>query len=370
MKIAYLAIKMTRKLAIGGVGQKMNMQVGIWQMMGHEAKIFTMISEEIPFLHWNTYYQTPFERLNFFNKIRQEILYSSKLSQLIADLKTFQPDVVLLRFHRYIFGLERIFKIAPVVIDLNTDDTVELSLVNPSLMNDLHNKLTRPIMFQNAAGFNPLSYEIANLPANTRYHLPTLVLGNGIDLNKYPPLPAPNNTHPHFAMVSSDKLQWHGVDKMIGFFKQYPDLHLDLVGYGQEDFPEVLPNNVQAHGFLPHEQVANILARADVVFGTMALHRKKMNEASPLKVREGLAHGIPLVIAYEDTDLEGVELDTILRIPNSEKNMETHAEAIRDFAYRMRGRRIPREILIGRIDWQSKETKRLDFFNEIILGST
>lgn len=228
------------------------------------------------------------------------------------------------------------------------------------------NRLTRSIIFRSAAAFNPVSYEIGVIPKNNCHHLPTLVLGNGIDIEKFFTLTAPSNRQPRFAMVSSDVVPWHGVDKVVRFMRRNPDLHMDLVGYKLNDFEEALPANISLHGFLPPDGVRDVLSRADVVFGTMALHRKEMKEASPLKVREALAFGIPVVIAYEDTDLMGLELDTILRIPNTEDNLETYSEAVRDFAYRMRGRRVPREQIADRIDWREKEAQRLEFFEQIL----
>lgn len=361
MKIAYVTITINRKLAVGGVGRKMNMQVGIWREMGHDARIFALSTEEIPFPDWHI-----FTRRRSVGILQRETLTSFSLMKLIKDVKSYQPDIIFFRYYRYYLGLERLFRIAPAVIELNTNDLVEMGLTKS--LQGIFNKLTRSIIFSSAAGFNPLSYEIANLPANSRYNLPTLVLGNGVDLEKFQPQPAPFNPQPRFVMVSSEVLPWHGVDKVVSFFKKYPDLELDLVGYSSDDFPEVLPPNVTPHGFLPHDEVAGVLGRADVALGTMALHRKTMEEASPLKVREALAYGIPVVVAYEDTDLMELEPDTILRIPNTEDNMETHAEEIRDFAYHMRGRRIPRDLVAGHIDWRIKENQRLGFFEQILAG--
>lgn len=364
MKIAYVAITMNRKLAVGGVGRKMNMQAKIWREMGHEACIFVLSSEDLPYSDWHIFKTVPFEGPRLTSIFQREFLTSFFIMRLINDIKAYQPDIILFRYYRYYLGFERIYKIAPVVVELNTNDVVEMGL--SSSIRGPYNELTRPIIFRSAAGFTPVSHEIAELPDNTRYNLPTLVLGNGINVEKLQFLPAPANPQPRFVMMSSDILPWHGVDKVINFFKKYPDLQFDLVGYSPKDFSEALPPNICAHGFIPHSEVSHILAKADVVFGTMALHRKRMNEASPLKVREALASGIPVVIAYDDTDLMDVELDTVLQIPNTEDNMETHAEAIRDFAYRMRGRRIPRHLVVDRIDYRHKEKQRLEFFQQIL----
>jgi hypothetical protein len=102
-----------------------------------------------------------------------------------------------------------------------------------------------------------------------------------------------------------------------------------------------------------------------VACGTLALHRNNMEEASTLKVREALAFGVPLIIAYRDTDLEGVAADRILRLPNTPNNVSENIEAIKDFAYRMMGKRVERALIANRIDQCAKEQERLAFFVEI-----
>jgi hypothetical protein len=91
-----------------------------------------------------------------------------------------------------------------------------------------------------------------------------------------------------------------------------------------------------------------------------------MEEASPLKVREALAFGIPLILAYRDTDLEGLDADWLLRLPNTPDNISENVEAIKSFAYRMMGRRVERALIESRIDQHAKEQERLAFFAEIL----
>jgi hypothetical protein len=61
-----------------------------------------------------------------------------------------------------------------------------------------------------------------------------------------------------------------------------------------------------------------------------------------------------------------MDCDFLLKIPNKEDNIQTHGEAIRGFAYRMRGRRADHDILLRRIDSHHKEEMRLSFFEEIL----
>lgn len=95
-----------------------------------------------------------------------------------------------------------------------------------------------------------------------------------------------------------------------------------------------------------------------------------MEEASPLKVREALAFGIPLILAYNDTDLGGLDADWLLRLPNTQNNVIENIEAIKNFAYQMMGRRVERSLIAKRVNQRSKEQERLAFFAEIYQKAT
>lgn len=127
-----------------------------------------------------------------------------------------------------------------------------------------------------------------------------------------------------------------------------------------------VPPNIHLHGFLDRSAYLSILARADVGIGTLALHRKGMEEASPLKVREYLACGIPILLAYEDTDLSGANFDFVLQISNTEDNLRSHVEDIRQFAFDMQGRRANREAISPLIDIIQKNVLRLKFLEDIV----
>jgi glycosyltransferase involved in cell wall biosynthesis len=94
-----------------------------------------------------------------------------------------------------------------------------------------------------------------------------------------------------------------------------------------------------------------------------------MQEACPLKVREALACGIPVVIAYHDTDLNQVTLDNVLQIPNVEDNVVQNAQRIRQFAREMIGRRVDTNFVASYLDHRKKEADRLAFFERILAGT-
>jgi hypothetical protein len=88
-----------------------------------------------------------------------------------------------------------------------------------------------------------------------------------------------------------------------------------------------------------------------------------MNEACPLKVREYLAVGLPVIYANRDPDAERLGSLT-LRIANTESNVVDELQGIEEFVERCRGRRVPRA-MVAHIDAAHKERQRLSLFEEI-----
>ena len=63
---------------------------------------------------------------------------------------------------------------------------------------------------------------------------------------------------------------------------------------------------------------------------------------------------------------QDLDSECVLKIPNTEDNVLTHAEQIRAFAYKMMGRRLNRDAIANLIDQGPKEETRLAFFDEIV----
>lgn len=358
MRIAYVTVHIALEIMQGGVGKKIRTQMSIWRGIGHEVTLFSLTPEEIPF---------PEERQFVFdaktNLLKREANRASGLMRMLESIKEYKPDIIYLRFGLYSYPMHRLFKIAPVVLETNSDDRQEYQ--KRGVFFYWMNRLTRNLTFGSASGIITPSHELVDvlLPKSDK---PFRVISNGIDLSQAETLPPTNNKKPVITMVCSPGMKWHGVDKLIQFAEKTPDVLVNLVGYSEKDLDESAPSNVRLHGFLDKQGVRAVLAQTDVALGTLALHRNQMQEASVLKVREALAYGIPVVIAFHDTDLHDVHLDTILRIPNTEENVTENAERIRTFAYDMIGKRVDINSVAPYLDQRKKEDTRLEFFKQII----
>jgi glycosyltransferase involved in cell wall biosynthesis len=358
MRIAYTTIHVAPVLMQGGVGGKIKTQINLWREAGHTVNLFSLTPEELPF---------PGERQFIFGSkahlLEREINRASSLMQMLDAIRDYRPDVIYLRFGLYSFPLHRLFKIAPVVLETNSDDRPEYR--KRGLLFYMMNLFTRRLTLGFASGIITPSNELVDvlMPKHNKLFR---VISNGINLRQIEALPPTKNKQPVITMVCSPGMNWHGVDKLIRFAEEVPDVFVNLVGYSEKDLEIPSPPNVKMHGFLDKQGVRAVLENTDIVLGTLALHRKQMQEASSLKVREALAYGIPVVIAFLDTDLHNVNLDTILRIPNTEDNVAENAGRIRQFAYDMIGKRVDINSVAPFLDQHKKEKMRLEFFEQII----
>jgi hypothetical protein len=367
MRIAYVALHLEQKIIQGGVGRKIASHLEIWQEMGHEAKLFLLTPDVLFFPSAQIFpFQSTINKPGWLRFSSREIARSQALAGLIREVRVYSPDVIYLRFGLFSFPLHSLYQIAPVFVELNTVDADEYRYRGRFYY--WMNLLARRVELGLASGLVPASREIGT--ANQEFAKPMRVVTNGIDLRSVQPLPAPANFRPRLVLVGTPGYSWHGVDKLIKFAGHYPDLQIDIVGYGPAEVKGPVPENVRLHGFLSLAGVKQVLSTADVVFGTIALHRKKMQEASPLKIREALGFGIPVILPYDDTDFLDNVFDFILQIPNTEDNLVIHGDLVHDFSYRMRGKRADIDAIRVRIDQREKERNRLAFFEQVVQRKT
>ncbi len=363
MRLAYVSLHWPRTRN-SGVGKKIQSQLAAWNARGHEARLFMHTSFHEP--------QSQLIEADYFfykpsGKLKTEIDRIAAMRRTIAAIRQFQPDLIYLRYSIYVYPGHQLMRVAPVVEEINTNDLTQHEGLGGAY--SLYNRLTRGIFLRRVRGLVTVSRELAASPAFAFYRKPVRVIANGCRLEDFPELPAPANQTPRLVFIGDPGYPWHGVDKLVQLAMRCQDIQVDVVGYDELPGFESLPGNLSLHGYLSMQEYRQVLAQADVAISSLALHRVQLEEASPLKSRECLAFGLPLVVAYADTDLDDVDCDFLLKIPNKEDNIQTHAQSIRDFAYRMRGRRADREFLRKTIDADQKETVRLSFFEELLRGS-
>jgi hypothetical protein len=360
MRIAYISLHWPRPLS-SSVGKKIGNQIRVWRNLGHTVQFLSHLHSA----HAN---EKLVEGQRFYYQ-NDKGLFSSEWDRIAAarrlleSARIYRPDVVYFRWGMYVHPMKRVFKIAPTIIEINTNDYEEHKLLG--FPRDQYNQVTRSILLGNASGHVFTSKELAKDPVFTKFNKSYTVITNGIDLEDTPFYQAPDNTPPRLIFIGTPGMAWHGVEKLVLFAQRFPDLFIDIVGYKSFNSISEIPSNIIFHGFQRGTQYEELLSSADAAIGTLSLHLKSMQEASPLKIRDCAARGIPCILPYKDTDLYDLECLEILNIPNTPDNITTHGVEIHDFVKRMRGKRLERSLVESRIDLVQKEKKRLDFFNLI-----
>lgn len=364
MRIAYVALNLNRRLMLGGVGRKLRQHTAIWQEKGHDSRLFILSPDQIDLPDVVSFSSKQGHQRFPFRLITTEIARKRALKELIQTVRDYAPDVIYLRQSLFLYPMHHLSGIAPVIVEINTDDVQEYKLRSKLLY--LYHRLTRNIILRDVSGIVTISHEIANLPTLTKLDKPVVVIPNGIDLHTLTDVPAPSNTQPRIAFAGNPGPPWNGIDKLLWFAQKTPQIQVDMIGYTREDLEIFgnIPDNMNCLGFMPVDRVYEILRNADVACGTLALYRKKLEENSALKIREALALGLPIILAYFDTDISDQNFEFVLQLPNTENNVRDNLERIRDFVFQMVGKRADRDRVAPLIDQRAKEEQRLAFMRQ------
>ena len=346
MRIAYLCYWDARRR--DGVAEKIESQLAAWRRLGHEVELFVLT----PAGGKLRMEGRPFPFAGVAGRIRAT-------RRLDAAVRSDRPDVVYLRYDLFLPPPLRAIGSAPTVVEVNSDTGAELrARSRPAAV---YERLQRPLILGRAAGAVCVTHELAGTLRRGRPALPVEVIANGVDLAAIETLPVPGGEGTRLVYLGED-VYWQGVDKLLALAAAAPDWTFDLVGVE----PSRSTGNVTCHGFLEREAYEPVLARADVAIGTLALHRKRMDEACALKTRQYLAYGLPVVLGHEDTDFIGEDPWFLLRLPNTETNVQDHVGAITAFVAGVKGRRVQRQEIEGRLSTEVKEAHRIDFLRQMI----
>jgi len=342
-----------------GVFKKIEDQVSCWQAYQHSVRVFLLTGEQCALARpdeagfsFPVTVETYHSRLDRFRRS----------SSIVHDMIDWEPDVIYFRQSTFTPVEGYLVRHHPVIVEINVDDFIEFRLA-PAYVYWYH-RLTRGCLLRHVAGMVFVTGELSQKRYFACYRKPFAVIGNGIDLSRYPCLPPKSNSRPRLVFISAGGQAYHGVDKITRLARRFPSWHFDLIGLTSDDVQGDVPSNVVPHGSLSRDSYEPIMRQADVGLGPLALHRKQMNEACPLKVRDYLALGIPAIIGSRDTDFPE-QVPFLLELPNTPDNVEGHTAAIAQFVESWRGKRVPREA-VAHLDVRVKEKLRLAFFQKVI----
>lgn len=351
MKLAYLVQWDLQQE--DGVNKKLAAQTRAWQAAGHDVRLFALAPTSAVWAGLAALPCTITPAGPFWRRF-------AAARAAVAGVLAWQPELVYLRFGTWYPAYDTLCRALPVVLEINTDDVSQYRRQLPLPM-FLYHRLSRGRLLRAAAGIVAVSGELAARLAWTGR--PMLVVANGIDLAAYPQLPAPANERPRLFFIGSPHCPWHGVGEIAALAQAQPDWDFEIVGLAPGEWPAQTPN-VRLHGQLPAAQYERLMAQADVALGSMAWYANGMAEACPLKVREYLACGLPVIVGYQDTDFpDGSPF--LLSVPNRPGALLAARDQVAAFIATWRGRRVPRTA-VQCLASEAKEARRLDFFATLL----
>lgn len=357
MRIAYLG-QMADVATENGISKKIRTQAHAWMREGHTVRYFA--------LRPDTRVWQGMDRVDV--ELLARGTYPGTISRsltLCSRIRRWSPDLIFFRYAYHSPGLPRLFRGIPTIAEINSDDLTEYGLTL-SWPKRLYHRLTRKRVLQPIQAFTPVTHELARRFAYLQR--PMAVIGNSIDLREFEPLPPCDaGAAPRLVFVGSGGTPWHGLTRIGSLARLLIDVTIDVIGCDASDWNAagagVPPPNVRLHGALSLDRYLPLMAGASVAIGTLGLFEKRMEEACPLKVREYLALGLPVIAGYQDTDIPA-EADYFLRLPNNAAPLGPWKQTIIGFIDQWHGRRVPRSA-VAHLDVSAKETARLAFMATI-----
>jgi glycosyltransferase involved in cell wall biosynthesis len=354
LKIAYVAF--LNHVEQPGVFKKLTTQVRSWNSSAVEAKLFLFSSNrERP-------HGLSREELQFYSsgsKLKKLFL----LRRFSADVVAWNPDVAYFRFGLYYPFLKTIFKKVPTVTEVNTNDLQEFKYFSHHKSNYYYHLATRHHILNNVRGIIAVTNELKSIYC--RYNDRIITSSNGLKLSDFPVDPAPSKINEGIKLVfiGLPDCEWHGIERIAELADLFPRWEFHIIGYSRHHVKRPIPSNFILHGLLDKRDYMEIMADCAVAIGPMALYKNRMNEACPLKVREYLAFGLPVIIAYDDTDFPE-NPDFLFKLPNSSVRLDGYKEQISGFVEKWGKARVPRDRLSS-IDIFEKNAKLFEFFKNI-----
>jgi hypothetical protein len=284
-----------------------------------------------------------------------------QLKKLVEKVLQSDTEIVYVRRELWHPSYCSLMRGRATIAEINTLERSEFKLTM-SLARRMYAAVTARFWRIYPAGFISVTHELA--AAAVPRNKPKAVISNGIAGPRRRNNSVPEGPHLFFSCTGS--FAWHGIDKFVTMARMFPDWQFSFAGELPRELHRALPSNFKHHGQLSAEEADRLLESANIGVGTLALHRKAMNEACPLKLRSYLAFGLPSIIAYRDTDFTG-NFPFIGQISNTEHNITAEKGKISRFVLENYASQVPWE----EVQFASEAEKarlRLRFFEQILRG--
>ena len=293
-----------------GVCLKVEAQADEWMRRGHDVRLFGL-----PLVSYGS------DGISLGAVARS----AAATARMRRAVERFEPDVVYVRYGIFLPALRALQRRFTNLVELNARPGMERASFG-GLARRALDEVGGEALIRRADGLVCVAHAIAR--DVERFALPTRVIANGARLDGVTVEPAHVQERPLAAWLGGVQVPGHGLDKLLDLARATPEWDFALIGVATDALPAPASPNVRILPRMTREDYSRILARADVGIGPLAMHRAGLDEASPLKVREYLAHGVPV---GHRVPRHRPQTDPwfLLRLPNVEENVRDGAGAPR-----------------------------------------
>lgn len=353
-------------IAQSSVLNKIQKKILYWESLGHEVCLFLVSyktdSQFIPKL----------KNIRIFERADLSILKLSSLKtffgrnrafgRMLKEMRVFCPDIVYLRPGMMWYpNVSKIVSSFPTVLELNSIDEEEAKIYYPDM--DIRYKIFkygRKDLLKKCSGIVSLTDEIGKRYQS--FKKKTIVISNGVSFPETAPEKVLEGINIIF--VGTPGQPWQGFDQFVKMASLLPDFTFHLVGPTLSELGLEGSSNLICHGFMDAKRLGELYRCCHIGVGTLALFKKNMQEACPLKVREYVANQLFLILGYTDTDFHGKPFS--LYIDNSPDNVQKNITEIKSFILDIASQRnINDPVEKKQYAVHTKEDERLRFLSDV-----
>jgi glycosyltransferase involved in cell wall biosynthesis len=359
MKIVYL---LHWREGTIGVFIKIRNQIAVWNSCGHQVLLIVICPRTEKEINIQFHKEMSFISVKI---ISYSSLYDLTVRcgfRISKSVRAFKPDIIYWRIAFYCPGLLLTSLGSPIIVETNNNHLAEY-WKSSYLKYFIFCTFLYLMKFRILAFFHTSS-EVSKLNYFRNFKCPHFVIANSVrnELfdreNLKPSLSL--SLEPNFIFVGTRDYPWNGIDKVLEMADIFKEWKFNIVGEFPIDSMNQHLSNITYHGLMDQNELSNIYRKSDFGIGPLSLWKNDMHEASPLKTREYLAFGLPVIGAYQDTDFNETD-NFYLRLPNSNEPITFSKSKIESFVKFWYGKRVERSTQI-RFSMTKKESLRCRIF--------
>lgn len=354
LKIAYIFDWQGK--ADAGVVKKVDEQILTWMNKGASVEVFLIradLSEKIHFsgTTHEYFYKSNWERMLSRNRALYWVLRNRKGWLVYRRYGLFTPLDVL--------AMSKI----DTVIEINTNN--KFFYRQRSLLQYIWFKSQDYWVGKLAIGACAVTEELKEI--NSPSYSQISVFTNAINLDSFEERKK-RSPSGKLIFLAGDDFSWNGIQIIEIIARSLPEYEIEVFGIQSKKSSE---KNVHFFDYLPNRILPQKMNEYLAGIATLQLENVGLTEAAPLKTRQYLANGLPVIARFRDSGIDESAPFVFMADFDLKNKTINNKEELRDFLIRCGNLRIAKSDL-REIDVKEVEVKRIEYLKELhlsVLGS-